>query len=157
MYDKTKAVCFSGHRTLYEPQEVIENRLEQTVRDCIFKGADTFIAGGALGFDMLAEHLILRLCLEYPHIRLALALPCPPEQQTLKWNDQQKADYKDIMERANYWSVLSKTYTSDCMLSRNRVMVDNSSTLIYYLRQNRGGTFYTVNYARKMGLYLLRI
>ena len=31
-------------------------------------------------------------------------------------------------------------HTSDCMLSRNRVMVDNSSTLIYYLRQNRGGT-----------------
>ena len=59
MYDKTKAVCFSGHRTLYEPQEVVENRLEQTVRDCIFKGADTFIVGGALGFDMLAEHLIL--------------------------------------------------------------------------------------------------
>ena len=74
MYDKTKAVCFSGHRTLYEPQEVIENRLEQTVRDCIFKGADTFIAGGALGFDMLAEHLILRLCLEYPHIILSKAI-----------------------------------------------------------------------------------
>lgn len=51
MNDKEKTVCFTGHRMLYEPQPVIENRLEAAVRSCIKRGLTTFIAGGAIGFD----------------------------------------------------------------------------------------------------------
>lgn len=43
------------------------------------------------------------------------------------------------------------------MLDRNRYMVDNSSTLIHYLRSNRGGTSYTVSYAQKQNIQLIGI
>ena len=38
-----------------------------------------------------------------------------------------------------------------------RSHVDNSAYLICYLRQHSGGTFYTVNYAEKRSLEILRL
>ncbi len=84
---------------------------------------------------------------EYPDIKLVLALPCPPEFQTLKWTACQKKEYNEILEQADEVRVLSERYKDGCMLSRNRYMADNSSTLIYYLRSEYGGTKHTVNYA----------
>ena len=37
------------------------------------------------------------------------------------------------------------------MFERNRRMVDNCDVLLAYLENERGGTFYTVNYAKKKG------
>lgn len=100
---------------------------------------------------------MLALREEYPAIRLVLALPCPPEQQTLKWSDSQKTEYNEILNLADDVKILSESYTSDCMLNRNRYMVDNSFALICYLRSRRGGTLYTVNYAKKSGVHLIEI
>ena len=61
MYERSKTVCFTGHRTLYEPRQEVERRLETVVRSCIANGARTFITGGAVGFDTVAAQLILRL------------------------------------------------------------------------------------------------
>jgi len=155
MTDKSKTVCFSGHRVLYDPKEIIEKRLETAVRQSISKGADTFIAGGAIGFDTIAAHTVIRLRGEYPDIRLILALPCPPEYQTLKWKAWQKKEYSEILKQADEVRVLSDEYTKDCMPSRNRYMVDNSGTLIYYLRIDHGGTKYTVDYAKGKGTNLV--
>lgn len=116
-----------------------------------------FGAGGAWGFDMLAEETVLELKREYPHIRLVLVLPCPPEQQTLKWNNNQRQRYYEILERADKVRILSTQYTNDCMLVRNRHLVDNSAYLVCYLREQRGGTAYTVKYAREQGLDVIRL
>ena len=116
-----------------------------------------FGAGGALGFDMLAEEAVLQLKEEYPHIRLILVLPCPPEQQTLKWSSEQRLKYYDILQRADRVRVLSPQYTSGCMLTRNRHLADNSAYLISYLREKRGGTAYTVAYAERQGLQIIRL
>ena len=37
------------------------------------------------------------------------------------------------------------------MFERNRLLVDKCDVLLAYLRTQRGGTFYTVNYAKKAG------
>ncbi len=147
MFEKSKTVCFSGHRVLYDPKDIIEKRLEAAIRQSIADGARTFIAGGAIGFDTIAAQTVIRLRGEYPDIRLVLALPCPPEFQTLKWTACQKKEYGEILKQADEVRVLSDKYTKDCMLSRNRYMVDNSGMLIYYLRSEYGGTKHTVNYA----------
>ncbi|MBQ4164989.1 MAG: DUF1273 family protein [Oscillospiraceae bacterium] len=104
-----------------------------------------------------AEEAVLRLKERYPQIRLVLVLPCPPEQQTLKWNAEQKRRYYDIMARADKVRVLSERYSSSCMLDRNRHMVDSSGYLICYLRELSGGTYYTVNYAERVGVEIVRI
>ena len=95
--------------------------------------------------------MVLELKGEYPHIRLVLVLPCPPEQQTLKWNADQRQRYYEIHERADKERVLSPQYTSDCMLAHNRHLVNSSAYLICYIREQRGGTAYTVDYANRQG------
>ncbi len=47
---------------------------------------------------------------------------------------------------------MSENYTSDCMLKRNRYMVDNSDIVIAVWDGRSGsGTGATVNYAKKQG------
>lgn len=157
MYERAKTVCFTGHRTLFEPRQDVEKRLEDVVRGCIANGARTFIAGGAIGFDTIAAQLILRLRSEIPSLVFALALPCPPEQQTLKWSDEQKAEYNAIYQQADFVKIVSDRYTNGCMFARNRLMVDRSGILISYLRKNSGGTYYTVNYGKQQGLTIINV
>ncbi len=157
MIEKSKVACFSGHRILPNDCIEIQSSLESAVKELIEQGVVFFGAGGALGFDMLAEEMILKMKEQYPQIRLVLVLPCPPVQQTLKWNDSQRKRYNDILERADKVRILSAEYTQNCMLDRNRHLVDNSGHLVCYLRNNRGGTFYTARYAEQKGLNILRI
>ena len=157
MVDKSKVACFSGHRRLPQNCEELRAKLKREIIGLIERGVVFFGAGGAWGFDMLAEKTVLELKREYPHIRLVLVLPCPPDQQTLKWNAVQRQRYYEILERADKVRILSPQYTSDCMLARNHHLVDGSAYLICYLREQRGGTAYTVDYADRQGIQIIRL
>ena len=111
MNNKATTVCFSGHRVFQDPTADIEKKLDKAVRDCISKGAECFITGGALGFDTLAARTVIRLRKEFPQIKLILALPCPPQAQTLKWSAAQVAEYREILGLADDVRILSQTYT----------------------------------------------
>lgn len=160
MNAREKTVCFTGHRNYYDPAKEIADRLQAAVKKSISEGFTEYIAGGAIRFDTVAAWTVIRLREEYPQIRLILALPCPPQEQTLKWTADQKAEYQEIFKLADEVKILSDKYTSSCMLDRNRYMVDNSSRLICYLRSTsaRGGTKYTVNYAQQQrGLEIIKL
>ncbi len=157
MVDKMKVACFSGHRKLPEDCTELRTNLEKAIISLIERGVVFFGSGAALGFDQEAATAVLKLKKDYPHIRLVMVLPCPPEQQSLKWNEQQRKRYYDLLERADKVRILSPQYTKSCMLDRNRHMVDCSAYLICYLREQHGGTFYTVSYAEQQGLEILRL
>lgn len=157
MFDRSKVACFSGRRRLPQDCTELQANLEKTIVELIERGVVFFGNGAALGFDQMAAETVLRLKEDYPHIRLVMVLPCPPEQQSSYWNDEQKKRYYEILEQADKVRILSPQYTEKCMLDRNRHMVDNSAYLICYLREQRGGTFYTVNYAERKGLEILRL
>lgn len=101
MIDKSKVACFSGHRKLPEDCEELRKSLEDSITELIKKGVMYFGAGGALGFDMLAEETVIQMKQQYHQIRLILVLPCSPEQQTLKWNAAQRERYNEIMSKAD--------------------------------------------------------
>lgn len=157
MVDRSKVACFSGHRRLPQDSTELQANLEKTIIELIERGVVFFGNGGAVGFDALAATAVLKLKENYPHIRLVMVLPCPPEQQSLKWNDDQKKRYYEILGQADKVRILLPQYTDGCMLDRNRHMVDCSAYLVCYLRQHNGGTFYTVNYAEQQGLTILRL
>lgn len=157
MVDKTKAACFSGHRILPKNCRELKKSLISAIKNLIEKGVVFFCAGGALGFDMFAEETVLELKKEYPQIKLVLFLPCPPQEQTLKWNDVQRQRYYGILSQADGVRVVSGNYSSVCMLERNRHLVDSGQYLICYLRKKRGGTFYTVNYAEEQKINIIRL
>ncbi len=157
MVDKMKVACFSGHRNLPQDSMELQTNLEKAIIELIERGVVFFGNGGAVGFDALAATAVLKLKENYPHIRLVMVLPCPPEQQSSRWNDEQKKRYYKILGQTDKVRILSPQYTDKCMLDRNRYMVDNSAYLICYLHEQRGGTFYTVNYAERKGLEIFKL
>ncbi len=157
MINKSKVACFSGHRKLPEDCAELRQNLEKAIISLIERGVVFFGSGAALGFDQEAASAVLRLKKDYPHIKLVMVLPCPPEQQSLKWSNEQREHYNKLLKLADKVRILSPQYTKSCMLDRNRHMVDCSGYLICYLREQHGGTFYTVNYAKQQGLNVIRI
>ena len=157
MIDRSIVACFSGHRRLPPNCGELKAELKKAIIGLIERGVVFFGAGGAWGFDMLAEETVLELRAEFPHIKLVLVLPCPPEQQTLKWNNEQRQRYYEILLKADKFKIVSPQYTRDCMKARNRHLADNSAYLICYLREQSGGTAYTVGYAKQQGLEIIRL
>ena len=146
MRDKT--ACFTGHRKIAsEQQRIVAERLKQTVEKLILNGYCYFGAGGALGFDTLAAECVLYLKKQYPQIKLILVLPC--KTQTRGWDSEDIAIYEQIKAQADKVVYTSEEYTRGCMFKRNRHLVDNSSVCIAYLTESKGGTAYTVNYAKQ--------
>ncbi len=156
MIRKDYACCFTGHRIMAnEFQDVLPNRLEQLIRKLISEGFLDFISGGALGFDTLAAEIVLRLREEFPQIRLIMALPCP--DQTKGWASANKLRHEQICKKADAIHYIADHYSVSCMMQRNRFMVDNSSVCIFYLTNQRSGTYKTVSYAMEQNLKLYNI
>jgi uncharacterized phage-like protein YoqJ len=82
-------------------------------------------------------------------------LPCV--NQTKGWKEKDVDVYEFIKSQCDKYVYISKEYTSNCMLKRNRHLVDNSSLCICYLTENTGGTAYTVRYAKQKGLRIINI
>lgn len=156
MIRKELACCFTGHRIIAkEFQDTLPGQLELQIRRLIGEGTVDFIAGGARGFDTLAAETVLRLREEFPGIRLILALPC--QDQTRGWSSMDKKCYEEICQAADLVHYTGKRYTMDCMMRRNRFMVDNSASCIFYLTNQRSGTYKTVSYAMEQERQLYNI
>lgn len=154
--NKQNTCCFTGHRELpLQKREEIAHKLEQTVITLIQAGVQYFGAGGARGFDTLAAQTVLKLRKEYPHIKLVLVLPCL--SQTQGWRDEDIKAYEAIKTAADKITYTSEKYTRGCMHKRNRHLVDHSSICVCYLTESRGGTAYTVSYAKKLGRNVINL
>ncbi len=148
--------CFSGHRNIPKNDfQYIQNKLQNQIKELIQMGFTDFYAGGALGFDTMSAIEVLKLKTIYPQIRLHLFLPC--KDQTKGWKQDDLQIYNNILERADSINYSSETYTRECIFDRNRALVDHSSYCICYLSNTRGGTAYTVKYARSKGLSIINL
>ena len=153
---REKTACFTGHRKI-PPESIPElsQRLKNTLLRLIEEGYMYFGAGGALGFDTLAAQCVLSLKNQYTHIKLILVLPCIT--QTKGWSENDIAIYEEIKSQADKVVYTSREYSRGCMFKRNRHLVDCSSVCVAYLTQAKGGTAYTVNYAKEHGLTFYNI
>jgi len=153
---REKTCMFTGHRDLGGvTPSCLRRRLEAEITARIGEGTDTFLAGGALGFDLEASLTVLRLRDTASHIRLILALPC--ENQHKYWPKEQQDLFCRIRSRADEIHVLQPRYDPGCMMRRNRYMADRAAFCIAFLNKPSGGTFYTVMYALKRGLRVVNL
>ena len=146
---KNTSVCFTGHRKILGVHtHILPIRLDRAIQNLIRLDYCNFIAGGAVGFDMIAAEAVLAARELNPRITLFLALPC--RDQTARWkNPSDIARYQRLLEEANAVHYIQDTYSSSCMHKRNRWMIDNSAVCVAYLNDAAsGGTAYTVHYAR---------
>ncbi len=156
--ERKRCCCFTGHRQIEKRPEELSREIAQTALGLWRRGIDTFLAGGARGFDTLAAQRILWLrdWLQLP-LRLVLALPC--REQTKGWPEVEKRQYQAILEQADKAVYTGDSYTSGCMQRRNRFMVDHSAVCVCCLQgdRTRGGTLYTVRYAASQGLRIINL
>ena len=150
---ENKVCAFSGHRNLNSGG--FDNALlDRVILDLIKMGTNTFLCGMAQGFDLAAAQSVLQYKERYD-IHLTACLPCANQSDT--FSEKNRGIYNSVLERCDKVITLSPEYHSGCMHERDRFMVDNSDVLVCYLRRNSGGTFYTVNYARKCGRKIIEI
>lgn len=153
---RERTCCFTGHRNIsIETYCELFNITEKVVVRAIENGYKYFGTGGALGFDTISAQVVLKLKERYPDIRLILVLPCL--KQSNSWSCDDIKIYDEIKTKADKVVYTSRDYYSGCMYKRNRHLVDNSSLCICYLTERKGGTFYTVNYAKKRRLNIFNI
>lgn len=145
----SKICCFTGHRKMYAlPSREIEKRLENKLSYLIEnEGFSEFRAGGATGFDSMAALTVLRLKNKYPHIKLHLILPCKGQEKYFL--PLEKKIYAFVMENADSVTFIQERYSDGVMFARNRALVNGADLCIAYLEKLEGGTYQTVNYARK--------
>ena len=87
--NKAKTCCFTGHRAIpADKLSSVTNHIENAIVSLIDSGYNTFLSGGAVGFDLLAANTVLRMKNNYPGICLLMILPC--NDQDSKWNPGQK-------------------------------------------------------------------
>lgn len=157
MFDQCCA--FTGHRPKkfpwgYDEADARCVTLKQTLAKQIAKLVDAgytdFLSGMAEGTDTWAALDVLALKKENPTLKLQCVLPC--EGQADQWSASAREVYFSILEQANNVVYVSREYSKDCMLKRNRYLVDHAACLLaVYNGEQRGGTAMTVRYARKMG------
>lgn len=150
-----KVCCFTGHRVLSEPREEVLKKLEKTITELIEEGYRTFLCGGAIGFDTLAAETVLKLKEQNSQIQMIMCIPCL--NQDLKFNAAQKQSYALHKSRADRIFCISKDYSREAMLDRNKFMVNSSDAVITYIRRNFGGTAYTVRYAKSRQLEIINL
>jgi len=160
MSGKEKVCTISGLRPHKLPCELdltlLQNKLEYEIRKSVFLGYTTFQTGMAMGVDIWAAEIILRMREKFPDMRLVCYLPC--EAQADKWLVDWREEYIKILAKADEVICLQTNYTTGCMQRRNRKMIDNSSRLIaVHDLASSGGTAQTIYYARNQGLDIVII
>ncbi|WP_442636539.1 SLOG family protein [Rossellomorea marisflavi] len=153
----TKSCCFTGHRPNklhgYNPVTEGNSKMLWKLRELIIdqienNHVDTFITGMALGIDMWAGRIVLKLKEKYPSIKLIAAVPCL--NHSGKWNQASKNEWQHIIDKCDKVHYVSnEAYTAWCMQKRNEWMVDNADYVIAVWDGTKGGTGNCVNYARK--------
>ena len=153
---KETACAFTGHRPKSFPWKyneatpdcvALKKVLAEQITVLASDGVTGFISGMALGVDLWAAQTVLDLRKKNSLLKLCCALPC--EGQEKKWPADKQELYRSILKQADdiHWE--SRNYTPDCMLNRNRYMVDHASILLaVYNGAYRSGTGMTVRDAQ---------
>ena len=144
------ACALTGHREL--DKDFTSEVLRKQLYDLVERGVTTFYCGMAIGFDLLCAREILEIKKYFP-VRLVACVPCA--DQAKKFSAYWRNVYNMILPRADEKIVLHPTYISGCMFERNRYMVDRADVLYADCNDTRGGSAYTVDYARQKGIPVL--
>ena len=154
-----KSCAFTGHRPSkfawgYDETDTrcvaLKTALAKQIATLVDAGYTDFFSGMAEGTDTWAALAVLALKKENPALRLHCVLPC--EGQADRWSDSARELYYSILEQADEVVYVSREYSKECMLKRNRYLVNHATCLLaVYNGEWRGGTAMTVRYAQKLG------
>ena len=157
--------AFTGHRPQNLPWQFNENDknclklkqiLNQQISQLAKNGFTDFLSGMALGSDTWAAEAVLNLRKKKPALKLHCILPC--KTQAEKWPVSEQERYQKILAQADSIFFTSRNYHPNCMLERNRFMVEKARLLLaVYNGQPHSGTAAAVRHAQRLGCDIIII
>lgn len=162
--DKKTSCAFTGHREGKLPwrdNELDERcvRLKQSMYDAAqavyTAGVRHFICGMATGCDTYFCETVMELREMYGNVTIEAAIPW--QGQSERWSAAQRRRYDRLVSECDYQTVVQSYYSDDCMIRRNRYMVDNSALLIAAYDGRSGGTRSTILYALRQGIEVIEL
>ncbi len=154
---REQTVSFTGHRPEKIVSPFVENseevnaiklELHNAILRAVDDGYTTFLSGMAMGVDIWAGEIVLGLKRQFKNLRFVAVVPFP--QQANTWPQEWRIRYRNLLEKSDDVVMISQTYNTDSFFERNRYLIDHSSRLIaVYNQEKKGGTAYTVRYARQ--------
>ena len=129
--------------------------LDKVLDSLIWQGVTSFRTGGAVGFDTVAALAVIEKKKDHPEIKLELKLPC--KDQNSGWSDMDNRVYDYIISHADDVSYTCEAYRKGCMHERNRSLVDGADFCVAFCASEKGGSAYTLNYARKKQLNIINV
>lgn len=141
-----KCCCVTGHREI-QPDKVryVEQELRREIREAIREGYTRFYSGFAQGVDLIFAQIVAEEKFLHPKVTLEAAIPYAGR---LKTRDPL---FQRLIKVCGNVTVACEQYNPSCYLQRNRYMVDHSQRVIaVHDGRMQGGTWYTMEYARRM-------
>lgn len=135
---KIKRAMFEQFKRLYDEQ-----------------GVRRYYVGGALGVDMWAGELILRLKEQPGYGDIELVVVLPFEGHDAKWDERSKRRMDFLLRMCSDCVVVGKEDCRESYIKRNCYMIDHANYLVAVYdneRNLRSGTMQTVRYAERCGL-----
>ena len=164
LINRDNSCCFSGHRPEKLPWHAdetdprciaLKEKLYDVAQALYLSGIRHYICGMARGCDFYFAEAVLQLRRDYPGVSLEAAIPC--EEQARGWPEPDRSRYFKLVSACDYETLLQHAYTDNCMLRRNRYMVDHASVLVAVFDGSLGGTLHTINYAVKNQLEIIEL
>ncbi|MDR0917313.1 MAG: DUF1273 domain-containing protein [Oscillospiraceae bacterium] len=156
--------CFSGYRPEKLPWGVdeddprcrmLKHKLYDIAEALYHSGIRRFVVGMARGCDTFFCEELLKLREISPDLTIEAAIPC--EDQARRWSEPDRARYFELLSQCDTETYVSRRYTNDCMMKRNRYMVDKSSVIVVVFDGKVGGTMYTRQYAATRGIEVVDV
>ena len=144
-----RSCCFTGHRSSKLPwggNEAdarcleLKRKLADALEELYGQGVRHFICGMATGCDMFFAEAVLAL-----------------REQDRRWTHGLSERYDRLLAECDSRTLVSRAYTPECMMRRNRYMVDNAGTVLAVFNGSPGGTFNTLRYAVGLGRKIVEI
>ena len=157
--------AFTGHRPCKFPWKydetdsrcvALKTALAEQISALADSGVTHFLSGMAEAVDSWSALTVLALREKNPAIKLHCILPC--KTQADKWAASSQELYRSILDQADSIVYVNRGYHKNCMLERNRFLVEHADVLLaVYNGEWRGGTAATMRYAQKMGREIIVI
>ena len=123
--------------------------LEPEIRRAVADGFDTFITGLALGVDTWAAEIVIKLINEGEKIHHISAVPFEGVENNR--TEEDIARFKFIIDNSDGTYYISDHPSRKAFQKRDRWMVDHAERIIAVFNGTRGGTAYTIDYAKSLG------
>lgn len=150
----TYTVSFFGHRYIDDPLRV-EERLEEQIEKLLEQHEFVeFLVGRNGDFDRCVSSAVTRVRRHYrdDNSALVLVLAYP----TAEYLNDQRAFHQYYTDVEISYAA-SNAHPKAAIQIRNREMVDRADLIICYIKEERGGAWRTIEYAKKKNKHIINL